>query len=104
VMAAVRAARPEVIVHQMTALVIVTDLRHFDRKFVLTNRLRTEGTRCLLDAATRTGVRRPVPHGVQGVDQRAGRVTGEDETSPATRILSRGCARAWTLVPNWRRR
>ena len=43
VTAAITAARPEVIVHQMTALAALTDLRHFDRKLALTNRLRTEG-------------------------------------------------------------
>jgi hypothetical protein len=53
--AAVTAARPEVIVHQMTALATVSDLRHFDRRFALTNRLRCEGTRYLLDAAARIG-------------------------------------------------
>jgi hypothetical protein len=81
-MAAVGAARPEAIVHQMTAPVTVTDLRHFDRKFALTNRLRTEGPR--LPARRGDQDRGPPPGstGVQGVNQCAGRVAGEDETSP----------------------
>src|SRR5215467_6139615 len=40
---AVLTARPEVVVHEMTALGNASDLRHFDRAFAQTNRLRTEG-------------------------------------------------------------
>lgn len=46
---AVAHARPEVIVHQLTAISTL-DTRHFDRDFALTNRLRTEGTDYLLSA------------------------------------------------------
>jgi 2-alkyl-3-oxoalkanoate reductase len=45
---AVAEAEPEVIVHQLTALSGPMDLRHFDRLFATTNRLRTEGTDHLL--------------------------------------------------------
>jgi 2-alkyl-3-oxoalkanoate reductase len=55
---AVLAAEPEAIVHQATALSNVGDLKHFDRTFALTNRLRTEGTDALLAAAREAGVRR----------------------------------------------
>ena len=54
---AVARARPEVIVHQLTAIGAV-DMRHFDRDFALTNRLRTEGTDHLLSAGQAVGVRR----------------------------------------------
>ncbi len=54
--AAVTAARPEVIVHQMTAIAGKPDLKHMDRWFATTNRLRTEGTDHLLAAAEATGV------------------------------------------------
>ena len=54
---AVGRARPEVIVHQLTAIGAM-DLRHFDRDFALTNRLRTEGTDYLLSAGQAVGVRR----------------------------------------------
>ncbi|HZD02057.1 MAG TPA: NAD(P)-dependent oxidoreductase [Actinomycetes bacterium] len=54
---AVGRARPEVIVHQLTAIGAV-DPRHFDRDFALTNRLRTEGTDHLLSAGQAVGVRR----------------------------------------------
>jgi nucleoside-diphosphate-sugar epimerase len=60
VRAAVLDARPEVVVHEMTALSNVSDLTHFDRAFAVTNRLRTEGLDHLLDAAKEAGARRVV--------------------------------------------
>jgi nucleoside-diphosphate-sugar epimerase len=54
---AVAQARPEVIVHQLTAIGAV-DLRHFERSFAQTSRLRTEGTDYLLSAGHAVGVRR----------------------------------------------
>jgi nucleoside-diphosphate-sugar epimerase len=54
---AVAQARPEVIVHQLTAIGVL-DTRHWDRDFALTNRLRTEGTDHLLSAGRAVGVRR----------------------------------------------
>lgn len=57
---AVVQARPEIVVHEMTALTGVTDLRRFDRSFAITDRLRTEGTDHLVVAATAAGVRRIV--------------------------------------------
>src|ERR671929_882391 len=46
---AVAKARPDVIVHELTAIGPI-DTRHFDRDFALTNRLRTAGTDYLLSA------------------------------------------------------
>jgi nucleoside-diphosphate-sugar epimerase len=57
-MRAVLSSRPDVIVDEMTDLGAVTDLRHFDRAFATTNRLRTEGTDNLLAAARAAGVKR----------------------------------------------
>jgi nucleoside-diphosphate-sugar epimerase len=54
---AVGRARPDVIVHQLTAIGAVAP-RHFDRDFALTNRLRTEGTDHLLSAGQAIKVRR----------------------------------------------
>jgi len=54
---AVARARPDVIVHELTAIRAL-DLRHFDRDFALTNRLRTEGTDHLLSAGQAVGVQR----------------------------------------------
>jgi nucleoside-diphosphate-sugar epimerase len=58
VRAAVISARPDVIIDEMTDLATVTDLRHFDRAFANTNRLRTEGTDHLLAAAHEADVKR----------------------------------------------
>ncbi|MBI5265456.1 MAG: NAD(P)-dependent oxidoreductase [Bradyrhizobium sp.] len=55
---AVLASRPEVVVHEMTDLAAVSDLRHFDRSFANTNELRTRGTDILLAAAHEAGARR----------------------------------------------
>lgn len=52
---AVVAAQPDVIVHEMTAIG-KPDLKHMDRWFATTNRLRTEGTDHLLAAAEVAGV------------------------------------------------
>jgi nucleoside-diphosphate-sugar epimerase len=64
--AAVAAARPDAIVHEMTALGGDLDLRHFARSFAATNRLRTEGTDHLLEAARDTGVERFVAQSYAG--------------------------------------
>jgi nucleoside-diphosphate-sugar epimerase len=53
---AVAAARPEVVVHEMTAIGGKPDIRHMDRWFATTNRLRSEGTDHLLAAAEASGV------------------------------------------------
>ena len=58
--AAVVAAHPDVIVHELTDLKGASDLRKFDRAFANSNRLRTEGTDHLLAAARDCGVRRIV--------------------------------------------
>ena len=57
---AVLGAQPEVVVHEMTALANASDLRHFDRAFAQTNRLRTEGLDHLLAAAREAGARKVV--------------------------------------------
>src|SRR5919202_5646261 len=53
---AVAEARPDPIVHQMTAIAGKPDMKHFDRWFATTSRLRTEGTDHLLAAAEAAGV------------------------------------------------
>ncbi|HYZ54214.1 MAG TPA: NAD(P)-dependent oxidoreductase [Streptosporangiaceae bacterium] len=57
---AVAKARPDAIVHQMTAISVAhagkPDMKHMDRWFATTNRLRSEGTDHLLAAAEATGV------------------------------------------------
>jgi nucleoside-diphosphate-sugar epimerase len=79
---AVGRATPDVIVHQLTAAPAKLDMRHFDRDFTLTNRLRTEGTDHLLSAGQAVGVRRFVAQGVGGYAAYArtgGPVKSEDD-------------------------
>jgi nucleoside-diphosphate-sugar epimerase len=66
ILGAVLGAEPEVIVHQMTALTGTTNVKHFDRVFAVTNRLRTEGTRHLLEAARAAGTRRVIAQSYTG--------------------------------------
>lgn len=66
VMKAVTAARPDVVVHQLTALANIRNLKNLDREFVLTNRLRTEGTEYLLAAAQAAGAQRFVAQSYTG--------------------------------------
>ena len=73
VIAAVRTASPEVIVHQMTALADMRSLRQFDRVFAATNELRTKGTDNLLAAAAQAGTRRVVAQSYTGwTNERSG--------------------------------
>ena len=64
--AVLRAAAPEVIVHQMTALAGLRSLRNPDKAFAATNELRTRGTDNLLAAAARAGTRRVIAQGYAG--------------------------------------
>jgi nucleoside-diphosphate-sugar epimerase len=66
IVAAVVAARPDAIVHQLTALGDMSSLRDFDGAFALTNRLRTEGTENLLAGAREAGARRFVAQSFAG--------------------------------------
>jgi nucleoside-diphosphate-sugar epimerase len=63
---AVAEAEPDVIVHELTALSGEMDLRHFDRFFATTNRLRTEGTDHLLAAGRAVGIERFVAQSFAG--------------------------------------
>ncbi|MFI1370066.1 NAD-dependent epimerase/dehydratase family protein [Streptomyces griseochromogenes] len=86
---AVAQAQPDVIVHQMTAISPAhagkPDIKHMDRWFATTNRLRTEGTDHLLAAAEVTGA----PHVVaqsyangNGIREGGWVKTEEDPTDP----------------------
>ncbi len=66
VVAAVAAARPDAVVHQLTALAGLRSMRDFDGAFALTNRLRTEGTDHLLAGAREAGARRFVAQSYAG--------------------------------------
>src|ERR671936_2914797 len=58
VMQALIQARPEVVIHEMTGLTGAKSFKKFDDEFALTNRLRTDGTDYLLEAARAAGARR----------------------------------------------
>ncbi len=77
--------KPQVVIHQLTAIPARIDLSHFDRDFALTNRLRTEGTRNLTTAAVNAGVDRFIaqsfagwPYAPTGIRLK----TEEDELNP----------------------
>jgi nucleoside-diphosphate-sugar epimerase len=75
---AMRAARPDVIVHMLTAIPDPIDPRHLARDMALTNRLRTQGTANLLAAA---GGARVIAQGVAYVYDPAGAPV-KDEDAP----------------------
>jgi 2-alkyl-3-oxoalkanoate reductase len=86
---AIAAARPDAIVHQATALTGLSDLKHFDRSFAQTNRLRTEGTDNLLAAARETGVHRFVAQSYASYGRYAregGPVKSEDDLLDTTPV------------------
>jgi nucleoside-diphosphate-sugar epimerase len=73
--AAVAEAKPDVIVHELTALSAMTgNMKKWDDDFAITNRLRTEATDHLLAAARAQGVRRFVAQSYGGhwTNQRTG--------------------------------
>jgi len=83
---AVASAQPDAIVHQMTSIAPKADLKHMDRWFAVTNRLRTEGTDHLLAAAQAAGVPHVVAqsYGSWNGIRRGGWVKTEEEpTDPA---------------------
>ncbi|MGY1690632.1 NAD-dependent epimerase/dehydratase family protein [Geodermatophilus sp. SYSU D01105] len=96
---AVAAARPDVIVHQMTALSPAhagrPDMRHMDRFFATTSRLRTEGTDHLLAAAQATGVPHVVAQGHaswNGIREGGWVKTEEDPLDPGPPSMREGMA------------
>jgi nucleoside-diphosphate-sugar epimerase len=88
VLAAVRAAAPEVIVHQMTALADMRSLRDTDRVFSATNELRTRGTDNLLAAAAAAGTRRVVAQSYTGwTNERSGGPVKTEDDPFDSRVL-----------------
>jgi nucleoside-diphosphate-sugar epimerase len=75
---AVGRAKPDVIVHQLTALA-GQGMRDLKRRLAMTNRLRTEGTDHLLSAGHAVGVRRFVAQSVALYARTGGPVKSEDD-------------------------
>ena len=90
VITAVRAAAPQVIVHEMTALASLRSLRNFDREFAATNELRTRGTDNLLAAAAEAGTRRVIAQSYTGWtnERSGGPVKTEDDPFDSHPIAS----------------
>src|SRR5262249_62347050 len=90
VIAAVRAASPAVIVHEMTALAGLSNLRNPDKGFAATNELRTRGTDNLLAAAAAAGIRRVIAQSYAGPgpDKRSGPLKTQADPSDLRSIPS----------------
>jgi 2-alkyl-3-oxoalkanoate reductase len=98
VMAAVRAAAPEVIVHQMTALAGMRSLRKPDQVFAATNELRTRGTDSLLAAAAQAGTRRVIAQSNDRAYERSGGLVKTEEDPLASRPPSPSSARSLAAI------
>jgi len=98
VIAAVRAAAPEVIVHQMTALAGMRSLRKPDQVFAATNELRTRGTDNLLAAAAQAGTRRVVAQSNDRAYERSGGPVKTEEDPLASRPPSPSSARSLAAI------
>jgi nucleoside-diphosphate-sugar epimerase len=84
---AVAEAHPDAIVHEMTAIKGKPSLKHMDRWFAITNRLRTEGTDHLLAAAKEVGVSNIVAQSYaswNGIRQGGWVKTEDDPLDPLT--------------------
>jgi nucleoside-diphosphate-sugar epimerase len=81
IVAAVRAAEPEAVIHQLTAIPDRLNARKMARDFELTNRLRSEGTDNLIEAARAAGARRLVAQSFGGwpFAREGGPVKDEDD-------------------------
>jgi nucleoside-diphosphate-sugar epimerase len=64
VAAAVLAARPDAVINQLTSIPALIDPRRIERDFLLTDRLRSEGTRHLVAAASEAGAERVIAQSI----------------------------------------
>jgi len=79
VIAEVLAASPDVIVHEMTALASMRNLRQPDKVFAATNALRTQGTDNLLAAAAQAGTRRVIAQSYVSANARTGNLVKTED-------------------------
>ena len=80
--AAVRAVKPDVVIHQLTDLA--------DRDFAANSRLRVDGTRNLVDAALAVGVKRMIAQSIAWIYVPGSEPAGEDEPLDLDAPGSRG--------------
>jgi nucleoside-diphosphate-sugar epimerase len=93
----VATAKPDVIVHELTAISAL-DIRHFDRSFAPTNRLRTEGTDHLLSAGRAVGVQRFVAQSYAGWPQGRTGAAVKSEEEPLDPAQPREMRESWEAI------
>ncbi len=82
VTAAMTAARPDAVIHQLSSLSGASNLKKFDATFAATNALRTRGTDLLLAAAVSAGAKRFIAQSYTGwPNERTGSLV-KDEADP----------------------
>ena len=94
---AVATTKPEVIVHELTAISAL-NLRHFDRDFGPTNRLRTEGTDHLLSAGRAVGVKQFVAQSYAGWPQGRTGAAIKSEEEPLDPAQPREMRESWEAI------
>lgn len=78
---AVRDSAPDAVVHLLTAIPDEINPKTMERDFAVTNRIRTEGTRNLIDASRAAGATRIISQGLAWVYDPEG--TGDGDIGPA---------------------
>ena len=73
VLSAVAEARPDAVIHQLTQIPPDLNPRRMADEFAMTNRLRTEGTHNLVDAARAAGARRVIAQSIAFIYRMDGR-------------------------------
>jgi hypothetical protein len=86
VLEAIQRAKPDGIIHELTAIPENINLKHFEKDFAVTNRLRTEGTDHFLapqpPAASQNSHRISHPSGAQRKQESASRDASEQGKIP----------------------
>ncbi|HEY7891130.1 MAG TPA: NAD(P)-dependent oxidoreductase [Solirubrobacteraceae bacterium] len=95
---AVLQARPEAVVHELTAIPQQLNPRRIERDFVLTDRLRTEGTRNLVAAAQAAGAQRILAQSVAFVYEPDGSGRPHGEEDPLYRDVPKAFRRTFGAI------
>ena len=75
----IKAASPEIVIHQLTAIPPRMNPRRIDKELAMTNRLRDQGTKNLADAAIAAGARRLISQSIAFVLRPDGHELGREE-------------------------
>lgn len=95
---AVLQARPEAVVHELTAIPQQLNPRRIERDFALTDRLRTEGTRNLVAAAQAAGAQRILAQSVAFVYEPDGSGRPHGEEDPLYRDVPKAFRRTFGAI------